>query len=70
MNVEEAVDQLVATLILLGMKNEDDPEELTHMLAMNAAGFKADPSVQPAYTRDYFSEKHARTRNVIPTCCA
>ncbi|MFK7697940.1 DUF4344 domain-containing metallopeptidase [Pseudomonas caspiana] len=59
MNVEEAVDQLVATLILLGMKNEDDPEELTHMLAMNAAGFKADPSVQPAYTRDYFSDKHA-----------
>ncbi|QXG50009.1 peptidoglycan-binding protein [Pseudomonas viridiflava] len=59
MNVEEAVDQLVATLILLGMKNEDDTEELTHMLAMNAAGLKADPSVQPAYTRDYFSEEHA-----------
>lgn len=58
MDVEEAVDQLVATLILLGMKNEDDPEQLTHMLAMNAAGFKADPSVQPAYNRDYFSEKH------------
>lgn len=58
MNVEETVDQLVATLILLDMKNEQNPEELTHMLAMNAAGLKADPSMQPAGTRDFFSEKH------------
>ncbi|MEN1835391.1 DUF4344 domain-containing metallopeptidase [Pseudomonas lijiangensis] len=57
-NEEETVDQLVATLILLDANNEEPPEQLTRMLAMNATGLKADLSVPAPYINDELSKKH------------
>ncbi|MCV4283390.1 DUF4344 domain-containing metallopeptidase [Pseudomonas capsici] len=57
-NEEETVDQLVATMILLDANNEETPEQLTHMLAMNATGLKADLSVPAPYIHGDLSKKH------------